>query len=118
LARLVKASSAPADKIANLIRQADLTAEGLDDAKQAIDLYERVLSDFDAKNDAALTKIASLYEKLDDAKGRAAALERRLTILEEPSLKLEVAESLAQLYEGPLDDAPAAVRVLDIERVL
>ena len=31
------------------MRQADLTAEGLDDAKAAIDLYERVLSDLDAQ---------------------------------------------------------------------
>ncbi len=118
LARLVKASSEPADKVANLMRQADMTVEGLDDSKAAIDLYESVLADFDAKNDAALTKIAALYEKLDDPKGRAAALERRLAILEEPQQKLEVAESLAQLYEGPLDDPKAAVRVLDIEREL
>jgi len=118
LARLVKASSEPADKISNLMRQADMTAEGLDDAKTAIDLYERVLAELDPKHDAALVKIAALHEKLSDPKGRAAALERRLTVLEDPAQKLEVAESLAQLYEGPLDDAKAAVRVLDIEREL
>jgi hypothetical protein len=118
LARLVKASAEPADKITNLMRQADMTAEGLDDAKMAIDLYERVLSELDPKHDAALVKIAGLYEKLDDPKGRAAALERRLTVLEDPTQKLEVAESLAQLYEGPLADPKAAVRVLDIEREL
>ena len=118
LARLVKISSEPADKIGNLMRQADMTAEGLDDAKTAIELYERVLSELDPKHDAALVKIAALHEKLSDPKGRAAALERRLTVLEDPSQKLEVAESLAQLYEGPLDDAKAAVRVLDIEREL
>jgi cellulose synthase operon protein C len=118
LARLVKASTEPEGKITNLMRQADMTAEGLDDAKAAIELYERVLSELDAKHDAALVKIAALYDKLGDPKGRAAALERRLAVVENPTEKLEVAESLAQLYEGPLDDAKAAVRVLDIEREL
>lgn len=118
LARLVKASTEPADKVANLMKQADLTADGLGDDKGAIDLYEKVLSEHDPKLDGALVKIAALYEKLDDPKGRAAALERRLVILEDPAQKLEVAESLAQLYEGPLDDAKAAVRVLDIVREL
>jgi hypothetical protein len=118
LERLVKVSKDPADKIANLLRQGDITAEGLDDAKAAIELYERVLSELDPKHDGALVKIAALYEKLDDAKGRAGALERRLALLEDPSQRLEVAESLAQLYEGPLDDPKAAVRVLDIVREL
>jgi hypothetical protein len=118
LARLVKASTDPAQKLTNQLRQADITAEGLDDARAAIDLYESVLSTFDPKHDGALIKIAALYEKLDDPKGRAAALERRLAVLEDPGQKLEVAESLAQLYEGPLDDPKAAVRVLDIVREL
>jgi hypothetical protein len=118
LQRLVKVSSDPAEKTATLMRQADLTADGLDDAKGAIELYERVLAELDERHDPALVKIAALYEKLDDAKGRAGALERRLALLEDPALKLEVAESLAQLYEGPLDDAKAAVRVLDIVREL
>jgi len=118
LARLVKASKDPAEKLTNLLRQADLTAEGLDDAKAAIDLYEQVLSDLDPKNEVALTKIAALYDKLGDHKGRAAALERLLAVVTEPAQRLEVAESLAQLYEGPLDDPKAAVRVLDIVREL
>jgi hypothetical protein len=118
LARLIKTTDEPSQKLAHSMRQADLTAQGLDDPKAAIDLYERVLSELDAKNATALEKIAALYEKLDDPKGRAAALERRLALVEEPAVRLEVAESLAQLYEGPLDDPKAAVRVLDIVREL
>jgi hypothetical protein len=118
LARLVKATTEPAQKLANMMRQADLTADGLNDVKGAIDLYEQLLLELDPKNDAALVKIAALYEKLDDPKGRAAALERRLAVLTEPEQRLEVAESLAQLYEGRLDDPKAAVRVLDIVREL
>jgi cellulose synthase operon protein C len=118
LARLVKVSAAPEAKLATLMKQAEVTAEGLDDPRASIELYERVLSELDSKHDPALVKIASLYEKLDDAKGRASALERRLELLQEPARKLEVAESLAQLYEGPLGDAKAAVRVLDVVREL
>ena len=89
LARLVKASAEPADKITNLMRQAEMTADGLDDPKTAIDLYEGLLTELDAKHDPALAKIAELYAKLDDPKGRAAALERRLTVLEDPVQKLD-----------------------------
>src|SRR6185436_690604 len=100
-------------KIATLMRQAAMLAEGLDDSKGAIDVFERVLSELDPKNDAALVRISELHDKLGDPKGRAGALERRLAALEDPAQKLEVAESLALLYEGPLDDPKAAVRVLD-----
>ncbi|HYP90677.1 MAG TPA: tetratricopeptide repeat protein, partial [Polyangiaceae bacterium] len=118
LARLVKASPEPADKIQHLMRQAEIAADGQGDTKSALALYERVLSELDAKHDPALIKIAELLEKEGDVKGRAAVLERRLALVEAPEQRLEVAESLAQLYEGPLDDAKAAVRVLDIVREL
>jgi cellulose synthase operon protein C len=118
LARLIKASSDNAAKVTHSMRHAELTADGLGDAKTAIELYERVLSELDAKHDPALVKIAELHDKLGDAKGRAAALERRLTLVDDPTQRLEVAEALALLYEGPLDDSKAAVRVLDIVREL
>ncbi len=118
LDRLVKVSTDSAEKSATMMRQAAMLADGLDDAKAAIEVYESLLADVDAKHDAALVRIAELCDKLGDPKGRAGALERRLSVLEDPAQKLEVAEALAQLYEGPLDDPKAAVRVLDIERAL
>ncbi|HYQ15034.1 MAG TPA: hypothetical protein VEQ58_04740, partial [Polyangiaceae bacterium] len=118
LARLVKASPEPADKVKHLMRQAEIAADGQSDAKGALALYERVLSELDDKHDPALIKIAELLEKEGDVKGRAAVLERRLALVQAPEQRLEVAEALAQLYEGPLDDAKAAVRVLDIVREL
>ncbi len=118
LERLVKATDDVGQKVVTLMRLAGITAEGLSDSSGAIAVYERLLSEHDAKHDAALVRIAELHDKLGDAKARAATLERRLSILEDPALRLDVAESLAQLYEGPLDDAKAAVRVLDIVREL
>jgi hypothetical protein len=118
LERLARAAREPADKVSVLMRRAKLVAEGLSDPEGAIAIYERVLSEIDPKNDDALQQIALLHERLSDAPGRARALERRLQLLSEPASRLEVAEVLARLYEGPLDDAKAAVRVLEIVREL
>jgi hypothetical protein len=118
LERLVKATADVGQRVATLMRLGGIVAEGLNDSSAAIEVYERLLGEHDAKHDPALVCIAELQEKLGDAKGRAATLERRLSVVEDPALKLEVAESLAQLYEGPLDDPKAAVRVLDIVREL
>ena len=46
------------------------------------------------------------------------ALERRLKVAKDDSVKLEVANKLADLYEGPLDDPKDAVRALDVVRSL
>ncbi|HEY6081441.1 MAG TPA: hypothetical protein VIW29_21650 [Polyangiaceae bacterium] len=118
LERLIKVSSDQEQKVATLLRLAGMVAEGLNDSSAAIAVYERVLAEHEPKHDLALTRIAELYEKLGDPKGRAATLERRLSALEDPALRLDVAESLAQLYEGPLADPKSAVRVLDIVREL
>lgn len=118
LGRLEKASQEPAQQARVILRQAQLVADGLDDLKGAIARYERVLKEFDPKHDEALAKIAELYERLDDPKGVADALERRLTVLEDKAERLKVAEKLAKLYDETLDDAKAAVRALDLVREL
>jgi cellulose synthase operon protein C len=118
LARLEKASTEPAEHVAVLLRQAALIADGLDDLKGAIAVYERLLKEFEPKHDESLAKIADLYERLDEPKGVAEALERRLIVLEDKAEKLKVAEKLAQLYDETLDDAKAAVRALDLVREL
>ncbi len=118
LERVERATSEPAAQVAVLMRQASVVAEGLDDFPKAIEIYERVLKDFDPKHDEALAKIADLYQRLDEPKGVAAALERRLKVVQDPAEKLKVAENLAQLYEGTLDDASSAIAALDLMREL
>src|SRR6185369_15575372 len=88
------------------------------DPKTAIEIYERLLNDLDASNDAALSKIAELHQRLEDPKGVAHALERRLKVLEDSTEKLKVADELARLYEGPLDVSVSAVVALDLVREL
>ena len=118
LDRLEKASPGPEQQIPVLLRRAQIVADGLDDPKTAIAIYERLLKDFDAANDGALSKIAELYQRLDEPKGVAVALERRLLVLQDPAEKLKVADDLARLYEGTLDDAVSAVVALDLVREL
>ncbi len=118
LARLGKATTEPAAKVQVVMREAALTADALSDPKEAIERYEYVLAKLDPAHQGALEKIAELYERLDDPKGTADALERRLKIASDDATRVEIANKLADLYEGPLDDAKGAVRVLDIVRAL
>ncbi len=118
LARLSRATTEPAQKIAVALREAALVAGALDDPKEAIERYEYILAKLDPAHDESLAAIADLYEKLDEPKGVAEALERRLKVVFDDQSKLEVANKLADLYEGPIDDAKAAVRVLDVVRSL
>ena len=118
LERLESASTGAEAQIQVRLRRAGLVADGLDDHQGAIEIYERILKELDPAHDGALTKIAELYQRLDEPKGVAVALERRLKILQDPAEKLKVAETLAQLYETTLDDAPAAVAALDLVREL
>lgn len=118
LHRLARAATDDATRLSVMLREARIVAEGLDDAEGAVERYERVLRDHDPANVEALEAVEALHEKRGDPRSRADALERLLAVLTDPAHKLEVAQKLAGLYEGELDDARAAVRVLDIVREL
>jgi tetratricopeptide (TPR) repeat protein len=113
-----KAATDPEQRPFVLLREAGLYAGALSDPEAAIARYERVLDDLDPNHDEALAKIAELYEGTDQPGPAAAALERRLKANADNTVKLEVANKLADLYEGPLDDPKSAVRALDVIRGL
>ncbi|HWA74885.1 MAG TPA: hypothetical protein VG937_21225 [Polyangiaceae bacterium] len=118
LARLVKVSTDPEKKVEYALREASLVADGLDDLEGAVERYGVVLKDLDPKNVGALERIADLNDRLERPAKAAEALEKRLELLTETDAKLATAERLAALYEGPLDDPRAAIRVLDVIRGL
>ncbi|HKQ68665.1 MAG TPA: hypothetical protein VJT73_04965 [Polyangiaceae bacterium] len=118
LHRLVAIARAANEKVAIALREAKLLAGPLDDAEGAIARYLFILDDVDPKNREAVRCVAELEEKRDNQKGLAEALERELEIVTEDAEKLELAQKLASLYEGPLDDAKRAIRALDLVRSL
>jgi tetratricopeptide (TPR) repeat protein len=103
----------PEEKLALLLREAELVANGLDDVEGAIERYEAVLRSLDPRNRSALRAVADLEERRDNSKGAAHALEREL-LLAEGSDRTEIAQRLAQLYEGPLDEPANAIRALEV----
>lgn len=118
LARLVKVTQEPEKKVEYAMREAALVADGLDDLEGAVSRYTRVLKDLDPKNVVALERIADLSDRLEQPEKTAEALEQRLELLTDVEAKLATAERLAALYEGPLDEPKAAIRVLDVIRGL
>ncbi|HEY8943015.1 MAG TPA: hypothetical protein VIM73_02085, partial [Polyangiaceae bacterium] len=118
LARLVQVTAEPAEKIEVALREAALLADGLQDDEGALSRYKRILRDLDPNHVGVLERIADLEERLDNPRATAEALEKRLSLLEAGEDKLATAERLARLYEGPLDDPKAAIRVLDVVREL
>ena len=118
LGRLSKAATDPEQRTAVLLREAALYAGTLSDPEAAIARYERILDDIDANHDEALAKVAELYDGTEQPGPAAAALERRLKASTVDSVRLDVANKLADLYEGPLDDPKNAVRALDVVRGL
>ncbi|MCC6217742.1 MAG: hypothetical protein IT376_22985 [Polyangiaceae bacterium] len=126
LHRLAKITEEPAQRLEIALREARLVSDGLDDSAGAIERYETILRDLDARSVEALTALAALHEKVDDPRGVAHALERHLALLGEPApeptdtdaaeSRLDLARRLSDLYEGPLDDPRAAIRALGLVR--
>lgn len=118
LHRLARTSGDDATRASVMLREARIVADGLDDKEGAIERYERVLKDHDPKNTEALEAVAALHEKRGDPKGTADACERLLVAVADAQHRLEIAQKLAGLYEGEIDDPQSAIRVLDIIRAL
>ena len=113
LLKRLTAMSDGTDKLDFAMREADLLATRLGDADAAIERYEAILAGLDPRSRKALSAIAELELTRDNHKQAAGARERELALCDGAE-KAPVAASLAKLYEGPLDDPTAAVRVLDI----
>ncbi len=119
LRRLGAQAQTPDEKIDIALREAAMLAEQLDDVDGALARYESVVKDLGANPGGhaglriALHAIADLHEKRDDQPGVANALEREIPLADGEE-KVTLAQRLAQLYEGPLDNPPAAIRALDI----
>jgi hypothetical protein len=117
LRRLVDVTADPSRKLELSMQEAALFAGELDDPQGAIDRYEAIARTLDASRTGDLRgvvhTIAEMHEKLGNDKGAADALERELALAPEAE-RVDIAQKLAQLYEGPLDDVKGAIRALDV----
>ncbi|WP_438002606.1 hypothetical protein WME89_26935 [Sorangium sp. So ce321] len=113
LRRLSEVTDSHPGKISLALRQARMLAEGSGDVEGAIARYESIVATLDPENRIALRAIAELEEQRGNLRGVAGALERELALVNGPE-QLDLAQRLAALYEGPLDDPHGAVRALEI----
>ncbi len=108
--RLADVTTDKDEKLRLALQEAALYANEIDDPGVAIERYEAILKTFAPTGEAergALNAIVELHVKLGDDRATAEALERVLGVTPEPG-RAEVAQRLAQLYEGPLDDPKSA----------
>ncbi|WP_433937516.1 hypothetical protein AB3662_23120 [Sorangium cellulosum] len=113
LRRLSALTDSNPGKISIAMREARMLAEGSGDIDAAIARYEAIVADLDPQNRNALRAIAALEEQRGNLRGAAGALERELALVGGPE-QLDIAQRLAALYEGPLDDPHGAVRALEV----
>ncbi|HEY6878649.1 MAG TPA: hypothetical protein VI299_11555, partial [Polyangiales bacterium] len=93
--------------------RATLLAEQLRDPEAAKAELERVLSELDADDAAALRKLIELCIATGDVKRRASAQERLVRLAPSLAARVELATELIDIYEQELQDLPGAVRVLN-----
>lgn len=101
------------ERIAMLMKVAELwmTQKGKPD--RAIKAYERVLTIVPDSLDAA-ERLVPLYEATDNAKGLTDALEVRLRHTEDPVQQYELLRRLAELYLGRANDKQRAFQCLAV----
>lgn len=113
LDRLARIATEPSAKRDLMIERATLLAEGLGKPHEAIEILQTVVRDVDPQHLPALGQLGDLTEGVGDNPGLAEALERTLVVLEDPGLRVPVAQRLADLAENLLKDRKRAIEALD-----
>jgi hypothetical protein len=105
------------DRLAYAVRVAQLHADTLGDLATAAAKYRRILEQFDPTNAYSLHALADLETRLGNHGAAATALEQLAGLLDGmPGMgdrRVEILRRLMALYDGPLADEQAAVRVLE-----
>ncbi|EYF03700.1 hypothetical protein [Chondromyces apiculatus] len=101
------------DRLQLALREARILAEGIGDIDGAIERYEAIYRTLDPKSRVSLRAMADLEERRGNPQGTADALEREIQLAEGDD-RVEIAQRLATLYEGPLQNPPAAIKALEI----
>ncbi len=113
LDRLARIAGEPAQKRDLMLERATVYAEGLGKPHEAIEILQHVVREVDPQHLPALGQLGDLTEAVGDNQGLAEALERTLEVLEDPGLRVPVAQRLADLCESQLADRKRAIAALD-----
>jgi hypothetical protein len=113
LRRLGALTKNPAEKVALALEEADLLANELGDVEGAIERYEAIYKNLDPKNRKALRAIADLQDRRNNPQGAADALEREILLADNED-RVEIAQRLATIYEGPLHNPRGAIKALEV----
>jgi tetratricopeptide (TPR) repeat protein len=113
LDRLARIAEDPNERRDLLLERATLVAEDLGRPHDAIEILRIVVREVDPSHLPALGQLGDLTEAVADWAGLAEALERTLGVLEDPGLRVPVAQRLADLAEGELADRKRAIAALD-----
>jgi tetratricopeptide (TPR) repeat protein len=95
------------------LERARLFAEKLSRVEDAKLELKRVLGELAAEDVEVLTLLAELGTQTGDRTLYAQCEEQRMKLLPEKEARVEIAETLARVYEQELHDEPAAMRVLE-----
>lgn len=117
LRRLGKLATDNEERVRIALREAEILAEGVGDVDAAIARYEGVLSEIDPTCRPALQAVADLQEARENPAAAVGALERELSLVADPSERVQIAWRMARLYEQ-LDDGKSAIRSLELVREL
>ncbi len=110
LGRLARVQGDPVEVRDMLLLRASLLGDRLERPHDAIEVLRYVVNELSPDHIIALTRLASLSERVGDLGGLADALWRQLAHVEEPSLRVPVARRLADLHER---EAPDDARAID-----
>lgn len=110
--RLAALTHDPRERRDLLLEQAEILADELERPDDAIGVLRVIVTEIEPTYLPALGKLAQLCDEIGDLTGLADTLERQLAATEDPGLRVPLAERLADLYEGELDDRPRAIEAL------
>lgn len=113
LRRLVAVCENKKEKLAYAVREGQLWSDALLQLDEAVACYRRIIEEIDDGNEYVLHAIADLETRQENHQGASEILEKLLGLSQGPQ-RVDVAQRLAVLYEGPLEDAHAAIRNLNI----
>lgn len=95
-----------------LLEYGKLLRVRLDRSQEAIDVFRNILDELDPSCEPALDEMLAACEAAGDTGAVADALERKMQCAKSPRDRVELAKTLADIYQEEIEDSRRAIRVL------